>query len=146
MNFDPSTQKSQKLNFNGLLLTKMYNVWVKKAQRNYVWWHWILMQNLKKKSLILFPKITWGIWQIFTRAPESLKIGNLIGSFIQSRKCISLKLTREFYIMTMKNNGNFEGPLTCHFKIDMTNLTNFDPSTQKSQNFALSWAAFDQSM
>ena len=26
MNFDPSTQKSQKLNFNGLLLTKMYNV------------------------------------------------------------------------------------------------------------------------
>ena len=48
--------------------------------------------------------------------------------------------------MTMKNNGNFEGPLTCHFKIDMTNLTNFDPSTQKSQNFALLWAAFDQSM
>ena len=26
--------------------------------------------------------------------------------------------------MTMKNNGKFEGPLTCHFKIDMTNLTN----------------------
>ena len=26
MNFDLSTQKSQKLNFNGLLLTKMYNV------------------------------------------------------------------------------------------------------------------------
>ena len=27
--------------------------------------------------------------------------------------------------------------LTCHFKIDMRNLINFDPSTQKSQKFAL---------
>ena len=26
------------------------------------------------------------------------------------------------------------------------NLTNFDPSTQKSQKFALYWAAFDQSI
>ena len=26
MNFDPSTQKSQNLNFNELLLTKVYNV------------------------------------------------------------------------------------------------------------------------
>ena len=48
--------------------------------------------------------------------------------------------------MTMKNNEKFEGPSTCHFKIDMTNLTNFDTSTQKSQNFPLLCAAFDQSM
>ena len=27
--------------------------------------------------------------------------------------------------------------LTCQFKIDMRNLTNFDLSTQKSPNFAL---------
>ena len=30
--------------FNGLPLTKVYIVWVKKVQRSYVWWHWILMQ------------------------------------------------------------------------------------------------------
>ena len=42
--------------------------------------------------------------------------------------------------MTMKNDANFEEfeeELTCRFKIDMRNLTNFDPSTQKSQKFSL---------
>ena len=39
--------------------------------------------------------------------------------------------------MTMENDAKFEKELTCHFKIDMRNLTNFDPTTQKSQKFAL---------
>ena len=39
--------------------------------------------------------------------------------------------------MTMKNDAKTEEKLTCQFKIDMKNLTNFDPSTRKSQKFAL---------
>ena len=39
--------------------------------------------------------------------------------------------------MTMTNDAKFEEELTCRFKIDMRNLTNFDPNTQKSQKFAL---------
>ena len=39
--------------------------------------------------------------------------------------------------MAMKNAVKFEIEMTCHFKIDMRNLTNFDPSTQKSQKFEL---------
>ena len=35
--------------------------------------------------------------------------------------------------MTMKNDEKFEQELTGQFRIDMKNLTNFDPSTQKSQ-------------
>ena len=31
--------------------------------------------------------------------------------------------------MTLKNDGKSEEELTCRFKIDMRNLTNFDPST-----------------
>ena len=31
--------------------------------------------------------------------------------------------------MTMKNNAKFEEELTTKLKIDMRNLTNFDPST-----------------
>ena len=31
--------------------------------------------------------------------------------------------------MTMKNDAKFEEELTCCFKFDMENLTNFDPST-----------------
>ena len=48
--------------------------------------------------------------------------------------------------MTMKNDAKFEEELTCQFKIDMRNLTNFDLSTRKSQNFELFWAAFDESI
>ena len=43
----------------------------------------------------------------------------------------------ELCIMTMKNDAKSEEEMTCHFKIDMRNLTNFDPSTQKSQKSAL---------
>ena len=39
--------------------------------------------------------------------------------------------------MTMKNDAKFKEELTYHFKIDMRKLTNFDPSIQKSQIFAV---------
>ena len=39
--------------------------------------------------------------------------------------------------MAMKNDAKSEEELTCRFKIDMRNLTNFDPSTPKSQKCAL---------
>ena len=35
--------------------------------------------------------------------------------------------------MTMKNDTKFEEELTCQFKIDMRNLTNFVPKTRKPQ-------------
>ena len=47
------------------------------------------------------------------------------------------KFTGELCDMTMKNDTKFEEELTCQFKIDMRNLTNFDLSTRKSQKFAL---------
>ena len=70
-NFDPSTRKSQTFALNGLLLTKVYNVWSKKVQRSYVLWHWRVMRNLKKKCLVAW-KWTGEIWKIFTRALEIL--------------------------------------------------------------------------
>ena len=50
---------------------------------------------------------------------------------------MSLKFTGEQCVMTMKNDAKFEEELTCQFKTDMRNLANFDPSTQKSQKFAI---------
>ena len=35
------------------------------------------------------------------------------------------------------NDAKFEEELTCHFKIDMMNLTNFDLSNQMFQKFAI---------
>ena len=89
----PALKNLKNLPFNELLLTKVYNVWTKKIQRSYVWWHWRLVQNLIENWLVL-PKMTWGIWQIFTRALESLKIGALIGSFCPKEKMCKLKIYR----------------------------------------------------
>ena len=50
---------------------------------------------------------------------------------------MSLKFAGELWVMRMKNDAKFEEDLTSQFKIDMKNLTNFDPSTQKSKKFAL---------
>ena len=50
---------------------------------------------------------------------------------------MSSKFTGAICVMAMKNDTKFEQELTCQFKIDTRNLTNFDPSTQKSQKFTL---------
>ena len=42
---------------------------------------------------------------------------------------MTLKFTEELCVMTMKNNAKFEEELTCRFKTDMRNLTNFDLNT-----------------
>ena len=59
------------LNFNGLLLHKVFNVWTKKVQKSFFSWHWRMMQYLKKNWLVVC-KMPWVIWQNFTRALESL--------------------------------------------------------------------------
>ena len=48
--------------------------------------------------------------------------------------------------MKLKRDTKFGEELTCRFKIDMKNLTNFNLSTQKPQRFSLQWAPFGQSM
>ena len=54
---------------------------------------------------------------------------------------MTLKRKGELCIMTMNNDAKFEIELTCHFKIDMKNLTNFDPGTQCCNNFKF-WLYF----
>ena len=67
----------ENLHFARLLLTKVYNVLGKKVRKNYVWWHWWLMQKSTEElclmalmtdaKLICTSKMTWAIWQIFSR-------------------------------------------------------------------------------
>ena len=73
------------------------------------------MQNLKKNWL--------AVWKM-TNSSEF--------------ECMSLKLTGELCVMTMKNDGKFEMELTFQFKIGIDiDIKNFDPSTRKSQKLAL---------
>ena len=50
---------------------------------------------------------------------------------------MSLKFTGKLCVIKMKNDAKIEEELTCQFKIDTRNLTDFDLSTQKSQKCAL---------
>ena len=68
--------------------------------------------------------------------PEDSKLGFWWDALIQTWKSTSLKSTEELSVTTMKNYVKFEKELTCHFKVDMRNLTNFDLSTWKSQKFS----------
>ena len=49
--------------------------------------------------------------------------------------CMSLKFTVQLCVMTMKNDTKIEEELSCRFKIDMKNFTNFDLNTRKSKKF-----------
>ena len=50
---------------------------------------------------------------------------------------MSFKFTRVLCVILTKNDPKFEKKLTSLFKIDMRNLTNFDPRTRKFKKFAL---------
>ena len=131
-NFDLSTRNLKSFHFNGLLLSNAYIVWAKKVKKSYVSWHWRVMQNLKKNWYEV-----WKWHEEFDKfSPEHSKVSKLglwWDPSAQSRKCMSLKFTEELCIVTMKNDTKIEGELTCHFKIDMRNLMNFDLSTQMSK-------------
>ena len=122
--------------FNWLLVTKVCNFWATKAQRSYlydteewceIWWKtelWFEKWHEKSGSFL----------------PEHLKVSKLglwWDPLVQSRKGMTLKFEEKLYVMTMNNNAKFEKELTCHFKTDMRNLTNFDSSTRKSKKIAL---------
>ena len=41
--------------------------------------------------------------------------------------------------MTMKNDTKIEEELTCRFKIDMRNFTNFDRAFESLKNLSFNW-------
>ena len=65
-------------------------------------------------------------------------------SFVQNRKCMNLKATEELCAMAIKNDTKIEEELTCRFKIDMRNLTNFTRALESLQNLHLKWSPSDQ--
>ena len=102
----------------------------------------VIFHDTKESCKIWRKTDLWfGKWNVeFSKfLSEHLKESKLVLSqdlFVRSRKCMSLKFTGELCVMTMKNDAKFEVELTCQFKVDMMNLTNFDPNTEKSQRFA----------
>ena len=133
------------LRFNGLLVTKVYNVWAKKVQRSYFSWYCRVKQIWRKTDL-WFEK--WH--EKFSKfSPKHLKVSKLglwWDPFAQSRKCMSLKFTEELCDMTMKSSAKFKEELTCHFKIDMRNLTILSRAFENLKNLLFNWLLWPKYM
>ena len=105
------------------------------------WAKYILFQLKKYRGVIFHNTEEWckiwrktdlrfGKWlgEFGNFSPDHLKVSKLgfwRDPLTQSRKCLSLKLTEELCVMTMKNDAKFEQEWTCCFKI-YRNLTNSD--------------------
>ena len=75
--------------FNGLFMSKVYIVWVKKVERNNLSWSWKGIQNLERNRLVA-SKLASGIWQILTWALKDFNFNGLL----MSKKCIFFVLRK----------------------------------------------------
>ena len=113
----------------GPFCAKCTTIDLKKVERSYISWHWRVMQNSKKKWLVVW-KMTWGIWQIFIWTLESVKIGIFMGSFYPKQKMHDLQSYRGVISNGTEEWWKIRRELTCCLKIGIRNLTNFDLRTQ----------------
>ena len=102
-----------------------------------------VMCNDSEKCVIFY-----GFWhkkfdKLWLEQVETLKNLHFNGLLLTK---VHIVCTEEFSLMTLESDAKFEVELTCQFKIDMKNLTNFDSSTRISQTLALGCAGFDQSI
>ena len=129
--FDYLGEISPNLYFNGLILLRVYKILAEKLKRSYVSWHWRVRKNLKKNWLVV-RKSNAEYGKLLPKHSKASKVGLWWDHVIQNRKCMSYML----WVIKMKNDEKREEELTCPINIVMRNLTNFDPSTRKSQKFA----------
>ena len=120
VNFNASSDKSENLHFDVLLLSIAYKISAKKVQKSYLSWHWRVIQNLKKNWIFVW-KMTWVVWWILMQAVESLEIFTLMGYFCRKFVMFELKKYRQFV----------SWKVTYGFKNDIRNLVNFHKSSWK---------------
>ena len=124
------------VHFNELVLTKLYNIWAKK-------YRWVMFDctqdwyKVWRKTGLCFQKLTWGIWQIFTRTFESLQIGTLMAYFCLKLKIYGLKIYRE--VMYHENEEWCEnwGGMDLSVQSGHEEVDEFWPKHSKISKFAI---------
>ena len=113
--FSPEHLKVSKL---GLWWDSFVQSWTfmsLKLQGSYVSWQWRMMQKLKRNWLVS-SKLTWGIWQILTRALENLKNLHFNGLLLNKVYNVwAKKSIEELCLMALKTDAKFEGKMTSAF-------------------------------
>ena len=104
------------LEIGTLMGSKAENVWAQQLQGSFLSWQWRMIPNLQRNWLVS-SKLTWGIWQILTRALENLK--NLHFNWLLLTKVFNVwakKGLENFCLMALKIDAKFEGKLSCAFQ------------------------------
>ena len=114
--FSPNHSKVWKFYFDGLFLSKGYEVWAKKEYRGVIFHDAEVMQNLNKPWPCGFKN---GIinWVNFHQSTQSLKNCTIV--FIKSIYFFSYKISEELCVKRLKGDGKFKGKLTCGLKNDL---------------------------
>ena len=99
--FQVSSWKPKILHFGGFLLSKSYKFSAKKVQKSYFYWHWRMMQILRKNWLVV-PNMTWEILRIFTQTLKSLKISFWWAIFLQKYRWVIFYDTEQWYKVSAK--------------------------------------------
>ena len=133
VNFHASSQKSENLHFDWMLLSKAYKDLDEKVKKSSASWHWRVMQSLKKNWLLV-PKMTWGIWWILMRAVASLKICTLMCYFCRKYIMFEPKKYRGVMCHNTEEWCKIWGGTDLCFGKWNEKLCKFWPNTQKSQN------------
>ena len=98
------TQALKSLKNSLILIVQSINVWPKKVQRSYLSWNWC---KIWRKTNLWFEK--W--YREFGKlSPEHSKVSKLKlwwGPYVQSRKCMSLKLKKEWWQWQWRMIQNF---------------------------------------
>ena len=89
-------------------------------------------------------KMTWRIWQIFTRALRNLKIGILMESFNPKLKEYELKIHRGGICHDNEEWRKIWRGIDVSFQSSHEVFDEFYPSTRKSQKFSFQCAPFEK--
>ena len=91
LNFHPTTKNE---NFTSMSsFVQSIKVWHKKLERNYISWHWTVIQNWINLDLVV-STLTWGIGWTFIKALKNLEICTLMGSFCPKHNVSARKFQR----------------------------------------------------
>ena len=85
--------KSKNWDFDGILLSKVDNLWAWNLEKSFVSWQWRMMQNLNRNWLVS-SKLTWEIAQFLRRHSKIWRIHTLMSSFWPEYKMFEIKKYR----------------------------------------------------
>ena len=102
------------------------NVSARKFQRNYVSWHWKVIQNLSENWLVGW-KMTRNSVNFHANCWKSENL-QFMDSFCRKDIKFYMKSREKLFLMTLESDAKCEEKLALVFKIDMTNLVNFNES------------------